>query len=348
MTLQALLHLAWREGRASRRRMLLLVAAIATGTAALVAINTFTANLRSAVNAEARSLLGADVALATRAVPTDSLYRLADSLACGGATPCADRATVTTFGAMGYVSAHTGVRLVRVTAVEGRWPFFGAISTTPAGAWPRLQADRVALVDPAFLTALGASVGDTLALGKLRVPIAGTVDHVPGDVGIATAFGPRVFIPGGLVARNRTARLRRAGGVRHLPATPRRHRRAGHRRHAEARAACRARYGCAPCRTSSATWATRSNGSGRFLGLVALVALLLGGLGVGSAVHVLIRQKMDTIAVLRCLGGSSRQVFTLFLVQAAGIGLVGSMLGGADWSGRRAGCCHGSWANSSP
>ena len=68
---------------------------------------------------------------------------------------------------------------------------------------------------------------------------------------------------------------------------------------------------------------------GRYLGLVALVALLLGGLGVGSAVHVLIRQKMETIAVLRCLGGSSRQVFSLFLVQAVGIGLLGSAIGSA-------------------
>ena len=68
---------------------------------------------------------------------------------------------------------------------------------------------------------------------------------------------------------------------------------------------------------------------GRFLGLVALVALLLGGIGVGSAIHVLIRQKMDTVAVLRCLGGSTRQVFGLFLVQAAGIGLIGSLVGAA-------------------
>jgi len=308
--------------------MLLLVAAIATGTAALVAINTFTANLRSAVNAEARSLLGADLALATRAVPTDSLSRLADSLACGGATPCAGRATVTTFGAMGYIPTHTGVRLVRVTAVEGRWPFFGTITTTPAGAWPRLQTDRVALVDPAFLTALGAAVGDTLALGKLRLPIAGTVDHVPGDVGIATAFGPRVFIPGGLVGE--TGLLGFGARAEYdlylqLPA--------GTNVQALAdtlKPALRAER----VRVRTVQDEQRNLGNalerlGRFLGLVALVALLLGGLGVGSAVHVLIRQKMETIAVLRCLGGSSRQVFTMFLVQAAGIGLLGSTLGAA-------------------
>jgi len=322
----ALLHLAWREARASRRRLLLLVAAIATGTAALVAINTFTANLRTAVNGEARSLLGADLALSSRTAPTDSLRRLADSLACAGAAPCAQRATVTTFAAMGFVTAHQGVRLVRVTAVEGSWPYFGAITTTPARSWGQLQSAPVALVDPAFLTALGASVGDTLAIGALRLPIAGTVDHVPGDVGIATAFGPRVFIPGALVG---ATGLLRFGSRAEYDTYLRLPTGADAGAIAEAiRPLLRPQH----VRVRTVQDEQRNLGNaldrlGRFLGLVALVALLLGGIGVGSAIHVLIRQKMDTVAVLRCLGGSTRQVFGLFLAQAAGIGLLGSLIG---------------------
>lgn len=326
MTLRALLRLAWREGRAARRRLLLLVAAVAVGTAALVAINTFTANLRTAVDREARGLLGADLAFSLRRPPSDTLLRLADSLACGGAFPCPARAVVTTFGAMGYVPNRTGVRLVRVTAVDGAWPFHGSVRTSPAGAWPRLQRDRVALVDPAFLTALGASTGDTLALGDLRLPIAGTVDHVPGDVGIATAFGPRVFIPGALVPE--TGLLTFGSRAEYdlylaLPADT------------DAQAiADSLRPGLREERVRVRTVEDeqRNLGNalerlGRFLGLVALVALLLGGIGVASAITVLIRQKVDTIAVLRCLGGRTRQVFALFLVQAAGVGLLGSVVG---------------------
>ena len=59
------LTLAWRESRASRRRGLLLVLAVAIGTAALVAINSFTDNLRESVGREARALLGADLALSS-------------------------------------------------------------------------------------------------------------------------------------------------------------------------------------------------------------------------------------------------------------------------------------------
>lgn len=324
----AFLRLAWREGRAARRRLLLLVAAVAVGTAALVAINTFTASLRTAVDREARGLLGADLAFSLRRTPSDTLLRLADSLACTNAIPCPARALVTTFGAMGYVPSRAGVRLVRVTAVAGAWPFHGAVRTSPAGAWHRLQSERVALVDPAFLTALGASIGDTLALGDLRLPVAGTVDHVPGDVGIATAFGPRVFIPGALVAETGLLTFgSRAEYDLYVALPP----------GADAQAiADSLRPGLREERVRVRTVQDeqRNLGNalerlGRFLGLVALVALLLGGIGVASAITVLVRQKVDTIAVLRCLGGRTRQVFALFLVQAAGVGLVGSVAGAA-------------------
>src|SRR6185295_16178675 len=66
---------------------------------------------------------------------------------------------------------------------------------------------------------------------------------------------------------------------------------------------------------------------GRYLGLVALIAVLLGGLGVASAVHVFIKRKIETVAVLRCLGATGGTVLAVYLVQAAALGLLGSALG---------------------
>jgi putative ABC transport system permease protein len=60
---------------------------------------------------------------------------------------------------------------------------------------------------------------------------------------------------------------------------------------------------------------------------VALVALLLGGLGVASAVHVFVKRRMTTVAVLRCLGASASGVLAAYLVQAVLVGLAGSLLG---------------------
>src|SRR5690606_16969000 len=46
-----------------------------------------------------------------------------------------------------------------------------------------------------------------------------------------------------------------------------------------------------------------------------------------SAVNVLIRQRLDSIAMLRCLGATSGQVISIHLLQALAMGLLGSILG---------------------
>jgi putative ABC transport system permease protein len=64
-----------------------------------------------------------------------------------------------------------------------------------------------------------------------------------------------------------------------------------------------------------------------FLGIVGLVALLLGGVGVASAVHAFVVEKRQTAAVLRCLGGTSRQVLAIYVLEAALMGLAGALVG---------------------
>src|SRR5205823_12669219 len=66
---------------------------------------------------------------------------------------------------------------------------------------------------------------------------------------------------------------------------------------------------------------------GSFLGIVGLVALLLGGIGVASGVHAFVMRKIDTVAILRCLGATSWQVLAIYTVQAAIMGLIGAAAG---------------------
>jgi putative ABC transport system permease protein len=66
-----------------------------------------------------------------------------------------------------------------------------------------------------------------------------------------------------------------------------------------------------------------------FLSLVGFVALVLGGIGVASALHAYIREKIATVAVLRCLGASARQSFSIYMVQGLALGLAGACVGGA-------------------
>lgn len=64
-----------------------------------------------------------------------------------------------------------------------------------------------------------------------------------------------------------------------------------------------------------------------FLSIVGLVALLLGGIGVASGVNAFVTAKIDTVAVLRCLGATSRQILGIYVVQAAAMGFVGASAG---------------------
>jgi putative ABC transport system permease protein len=71
----------------------------------------------------------------------------------------------------------------------------------------------------------------------------------------------------------------------------------------------------------------------RFLNLVAFVALLLGCVGVASAVSLYVREKVAAVAVLRCLGASGWQAVLIYLLQTALMGLLGAILGAALGTG---------------
>ncbi len=323
--LSFVLAMTAREGRSSVRRLGALTLAVAAGVAALVAINSFTEALQASVRAQARALRGGDL-VAGSAYPFTAetearLRQLADD--AGGAVA---RARVVRFAAMAYVPRTAGTRLAQVQASEPGYPFYGQVRTEPAGAWERL-GDRGVLVDPAILTALDARVGDELALGEARFPIRGVVTDVPGDVALRSALGPRVFVS--FAGAQRTGLLSFGSRARHetylkLPA-----------RADPTRLADRHRAALAALRVNlrSASDSERSLGEdlgrlGRYLGLVALTAILLGGVGVASAVHVLVKRRMETVAVLRCLGATAGEVLLVYVLQAGAIGLLGSLLGG--------------------
>ncbi|HUF36427.1 MAG TPA: FtsX-like permease family protein [Gemmatimonadales bacterium] len=322
------LRMAAREVRASPRRLLLLTISVATGVAALVAINSFTDNLQRSVREQARALLGADLSISSRRPLPSSAEAVVDTLASGGA----EIARITSFGGMAYVGRTAGTRLVQVAAVEGGFPFYGEIRTDPAEAWTRLDEGRHVVVDPALLAALSAELGDTLALGEARFVITGSVVSAPGNAGFRSALGPRIFIPAAHLAETRLlgfgARAEYEVFLR-LPAGL-----------AAESVAERYRRGLRAERVRLRTVAedqanlnqTLSRLTG-YLGLVALIALLLGGIGVASAVVVFIRQRMETIAVLRCLGATGGRVLGIYAAEAAAMGLAGSVLGAAAGAG---------------
>jgi putative ABC transport system permease protein len=317
-----LLSLAWRESRFARRRLLLFLSAISLGVAALVAVKGFASNLARGVEEQAKTLLGADAELSSGQKLGKGTEAVLDSLRRSGV----EVARVTSLSSMALAPRTGGVRLVQVRAVDPGFPFYGEILTSPAGSWAELERGNEAIVDPALLTTLGARVGDALQLGAARFRIAGALRRVPGDVEIASAFAPRVYLPAAALRRTGLVdfgsrveyaaylRLPQPGAAERLLDSHRPLFRAEHVR----------------TRTSRQEEESLGRALGRlssFLGLVAVFALLLGGIGVASAMGAYMAQKVDTVAVLRCLGATARQVIGIYLAQAAMMGLAGALLG---------------------
>ncbi len=65
----------------------------------------------------------------------------------------------------------------------------------------------------------------------------------------------------------------------------------------------------------------------RYLGLVGLTALFVGGIGVATSVQAFLREKLQTIAILKTLGADSATVVRTYLGQALFLGLLGSVAG---------------------
>jgi putative ABC transport system permease protein len=313
--------MAARELRAAPRRLLLLMGTVAIGVAALVAINSFTDNLQDSVRRQARALLGADLALVSRQAFSPRVEALLDTLSSNSRL-----ARVTSFAGMAYVPRTAGTRLVQVAAVQGDYPFYGEIRTDPRNAWNDLQSGRHVVVDPSLLTALDARLGDTVALGEGRFVMTGVIRSAPSDAGVRFAFGPRIYIPARYLPETKLlgfgARVEHEAFLQ-MPASV-----SPQALVEKYRAPLRAERvrlrTVADDQRNLTDVLTRLTG---YLGLVALIALLLGGIGVASAVIVFVRQRSDSVAVLRCLGASSGAIFAIYLLEAGAMGLAGSAAG---------------------
>ena len=311
-----------REGRSSWRRIGLYMSAITLGVGALVAINSFRGNIVQAIQRESRTLLGADLEIHSRPPFPAPVQLVLDSVAESGAP----MSYVTSLPSMARSPRTELSRLVQVRALEGLFPYYGEITTDPVEAWGRLQDETVAVVDVGVTIQLDIDIGDSLQLGEATFEIAGIITSSPGEVSFQSAIGPRVYIPArhleatGLVQFGSLVRYQAYLKIEDSPTLQ-----AFINRHNQFFRDHNVGYDTVAERVEDLTEAM-SNMT-RFLGLVGLTALLLGGVGVASAISVFIKDKLETVAVLRCLGATQATVFAAYLFQAIALGLAGATAG---------------------
>ena len=147
-------RLAWREGRASFRRLSVFMGSIALGVAALVAIHSFRSDVERSLGEQARVLLGADVRVSSNRAFPEEFEAVIDSMVSEGR----EIARTTTLASMVLDTRSGGVRLFQIRAVDPGFPFYGSIDSEPSGAWEQLHDGPWAVADPAVLIQLDARI----------------------------------------------------------------------------------------------------------------------------------------------------------------------------------------------
>lgn len=316
---QWLLKMAWRDGKASSRKLVLFVASIVLGIAAVVSIQSFGETLKETIALQSKSLMGADFKIGSNQPPNEKVTQIIDSL--GGAD-----AKEISFSSMAAFPKTGAAKLVQVRGMEEGFPFYGLLETDPVSAENLYQKQDAALVDATLLLQLGMQAGDSIKIGKITLPVAGALIASPGSNAIFSSIAPPVIIPYRLIAE--TGLVQTGSRINYdfyFVAPPKMDLEQLNKKlgtvidlqdaDLETHISTSERLG------------SRYDNFGKFLNLVAFIALLLGCVGIASAIHIYIKEKLRAVAVLKCLGATKKQTFLIYLLQIAGIGFLGGLIG---------------------
>lgn len=313
------LRTAWRDARRERGLLLMFMSAIILGISALVAINAFNDALVNDIDKQASTLLGADLEFSSNKPIKDEALAVIDSVV-------AERSEVRELLSMAYFPEVDKSQFVRIRALQGGFPYYGEIKVEPRSSVRTLQSQIEALVDRDLLSELGLSIGNKIKLGETTFTISGALAQAFGGASISGSFAPIIYIglpylegtqlvqPGSLVDYDQYFLIKEGVDIDGLI-----------RNNKEDLRALGVRTETIASQKEDLSEAFDSLNN--FLNLVALVALLLGCIGVASSVFVYVKRKFKSIAILRCLGMSGAQAMQVYLVQILVLGIISILIG---------------------
>ena len=314
--------IAWREGRSSSFKFLFVVLAVAVGVGSLTGVRGFSRACQNMLTSEARTLMAADLSARVFELPTPEQNAALDELAARHVR----RTWITETLTMASAGESKPPMLVSIKAVDPQvYPFYGEIRIEPAAPLSTvLAADTVAVSDDILLRQ-GLKTGDSLRLGGQPFRIIGQVTFEPDRMLGSLNVGPRVMmtregleragliLPGSRAAERFLFRLDPgAPGIEQvrdelkktLPDAMIVDYRQSH-----------------PIITEALKRATM------FFSLVSLITLIVGAIGVATAIHAHIQQRLDSIAIMKCLGARSLQLMRIYVIQTVALGSAGGLVG---------------------
>lgn len=313
--------IAWREARASRLKFLFVLFGVAAGVGALTGVRGFSAAFHDALQREARTLMAADLSIRQFQLATEEQQALLDRYTAGGAVVTRITETVSMMSAG---EAMPPV-LVSVKAIDpALYPFYGKVALDPPGALAQLLTDETIAVSDDLLVRLDLDNGAKVKLGNEEFKVAAVVRTEPDRMTGSLNVGPRVMITREGLDRAGLITFGSRAAQRYLIKTP-----AGMNL-TEAKAELRKAFPEALVASANETHPAITRALDRsttFLSLVSLIALIVGALGVATAIYTHLQQRLDTIAIMKCVGARSSQIIRIYTLETAMLGLAGGVAG---------------------
>ncbi len=320
------LRMVVRELRAGWKRLAFFFLCLAIGVGSIVTLRSVISAVRETLTREARTMLGADVRVSTnRPWDADLIAAIEKRLATVPAVQRLEELETMTM-VRPADSGKAVARLAELRGVQSGYPLYGTITLEGGGAFSHaLLAGGGAVVRPELLAQLDVAVGDRIMIGDRAFTIRGVVTVEPGRRLGGFNFGTRVFVDyedlkrTGLVSYGSRASYRVMLRLSDQGAE---------RLSRELRQAFTGQF--VSVRSYRSTEDNISDDLERtenYLSLVGLVIVVLGGIGVWSVVRVFVQQKLRSVAILKCVGATSRDVLAIYVAQVMAMGLVGSLAG---------------------
>jgi len=325
-TLRLALRMLSRDWRAGE--LTVLIAAMVLAVASIGTVGFFADRVKGALAQQANLLLGAD-ALISGDRPLPDAYAAEARKRALASTPVLKFNSMVQRG--GGDAAAGGAVLADVKAVAPGYPLRGAIMLVDAGSAGGVRAQGIpprgeAWPDARLAARLGVATGDRIAVGDAVLAVGAIVQQEPEVASGLLAIGPRLLLnlddvpatnllqPGNrAVWRLLVADTAGRGTLDPYLGWLQPELKPGQRME-----------NVRDLRPEVRQTLERAE---KFLGLSALVAVILAAVAVALAASRYLRRHLDTAAMLRCFGASRNRTLALFVLQFGALGLAASAVG---------------------